>query len=123
MDPTGFQRLKYLWYVHNIILDVIRNKQDALEIQRVMQNFIKEEVKLNMKERKGLILNTKSKMAKYLGALVTYYDTKSVIVVTLALGSQPRQGFTKVWVKSELGSHISWSQECKRVWRNEPPHS
>jgi hypothetical protein len=39
------------------------------------------------------------------------------------LGSQPRQGFTKVWVKSELGSHISWSQECKRVWRNEPPHS
>jgi hypothetical protein len=72
-----------------------------------MQNFIKEEVKLNMKERKGLILNTKSKMAKYLGALVTYYDTKSVIVVTLALGSQPRQGFTKVWVKSELGSHIS----------------
>jgi hypothetical protein len=60
-----------------------------------------------MKERKGLILNTKSKMAKYLGTLVTYYYTKFVIVITLALGLQPRQGFAKVQVKSELGSHIS----------------
>jgi len=44
-----------------------------------MQNFIKEELKLDMKERKGLILNTKSEMAKYLGALVTYYDTGNVM--------------------------------------------
>jgi hypothetical protein len=62
-------------------------------------------------------------MAKYLGTLVTYYYTKFVIVITLALGLQPRQGFAKVQVKSELGSHISWSQESKRVWRNEPPYS
>ncbi len=43
---------------------VIGSKQDALEIQRAMQNFIKEELKLNMKEQKGLILSAKSKMAK-----------------------------------------------------------
>jgi hypothetical protein len=58
---------------------VIGSKQDALEIQRVMQNFIKEELKLDMKEQKGLILSAKFEMAKYLGALVTYYGTKSVI--------------------------------------------
>jgi hypothetical protein len=40
-----------------------------------MQKFIKEELKLNMKEQKGPILSAKSKMAKYLGTLVTYYDT------------------------------------------------
>jgi hypothetical protein len=32
-----------------------------------------------MKEQKGLILSTKSKMAKYLGALVTYYSTGNVM--------------------------------------------
>jgi len=37
------------------------------------------------------------------------------VVVTLALGSQPRQGLAKVRAKSELGSHISYSRECNRV--------
>jgi hypothetical protein len=58
---------------------VIGSKQDALEIQRAVQNFIKEELKLDMKERKGPILSAKSEMAKYLGALVTYYGTGSVM--------------------------------------------
>jgi hypothetical protein len=44
-------------------------------------------------------------------------------VTTLALGLQPRQGLTKVWAKSEPESHISCSQECKKVWKYEPPHS
>jgi len=43
-------------------------------------------------------------------------------VTTLALGSWRRQGLTKVWVKSEAGTHISYSQECGRVWGNEPSH-
>jgi hypothetical protein len=44
----------------------------------------------------------------------------ALVVTTLALGSRPRQGFAKVRAKNELGSHISCSQECKKVWRNEP---
>jgi hypothetical protein len=44
-------------------------------------------------------------------------------VATLASGSQSRQGLTKMQTKSESGSHISCSQECRRVWRSEPPHS
>ncbi len=58
---------------------VIGSKQDALKIQRVVQNFIKEELKLDMKERKGPILSKKFEMAKYLGALVIYYGTGSVM--------------------------------------------
>jgi hypothetical protein len=50
-----------------------------LEIQRAMQNFIKEELKLDMKEWKGPILSAKSEMAKYLGALITYYSIGSVM--------------------------------------------
>jgi len=47
----------------------------------------------------------------------------SIIVATLALGSQPRQGLAMVRAKNELGSNISCSRECKRMWRNEPSHS
>jgi hypothetical protein len=46
-----------------------------------------------------------------------------MFVVTLALGLQPRQGLAKVRAKRKLGSHISCSRECKRVWGNEPSHS
>jgi hypothetical protein len=61
------------------VLGVIGSKQDALEIQKVVQNFIKEELKLNMKERKSSISSAKSKMAKYLGTLITYYSTGNVM--------------------------------------------
>ncbi len=42
------------------------------------------------------------------------------VVTTLTLGSQPRQGLTKVRAKNEFRSHISCSQECKRVWGMNP---
>jgi hypothetical protein len=51
------------------------------------------------------------------------YPSHKQRVATLALGSQPRQGLAKVRAKNELGSFISCSWECKRVWGNEPPHS
>jgi len=44
-------------------------------------------------------------------------------VGTLTLGSQTRQGLVKVQAKYEVGSHISCSRECKKVWGNEPSHS
>ncbi len=44
------------------------------------------------------------------------------VITTLALGSQPRQRLTKMWAKSEPGSHILCSQECKKMQGNEPPH-
>jgi len=51
------------------------------------------------------------------GFKVTHH-TKSVsgrwlLVITLALGLQPKQGLAKVWAKSEPKSYISCSRECK----------
>jgi hypothetical protein len=40
----------------------------------------KEELKLDMKEWKGPILNAKSKMAKHLG-VVTYYGSRNVMEI------------------------------------------
>jgi hypothetical protein len=42
-------------------------------------------------------------------------------VVTLTLGSQPREGFTKMKAKNEPRNHILCSRKCKKVWGNKPP--
>jgi len=44
------------------------------------------------------------------------------IVTTLTLGSQPKQGFARLQAKGEAGSHTTYSQECEKVWGNEPSH-
>jgi len=44
-------------------------------------------------------------------------------VTTLALGLWLRQGLAKVQAKMKPKSHISCSRECKRVRKNELPHS
>jgi hypothetical protein len=43
-----------------------------------------------------------------------------IIVTTLTSGSWPRQEFVIMQAKIESKNHISFSQECKRVWGNEP---
>jgi len=43
-------------------------------------------------------------------------------VATLALDSQPRQGFARLWAKREARSHTTYSRECEKVWGNELSH-
>lgn len=75
-EKEGLERLKYLRYADNIILGVMGTKRDALDIIKAVQNFPQEELELDINEHK--ILHAKSGMAKYLGALVIYYGTRSV---------------------------------------------
>jgi hypothetical protein len=48
---------------------------------------------------------------------IRFHDlhANEISVATLTLGSRPKQGLAKVRAKNEPGSHISCSQECKRV--------
>jgi hypothetical protein len=63
----------------------------------------------------------KSSMAQQLGQLGEL--TLILGVMTLALGSWLRQIHVKVGVESETQESHSHSQECERMWRNEPTHS
>jgi len=45
-----------------------------------------------------------------------------LVVATLALGSWPKQGFARLRAKKEVGSRTTYSQECEKVWVNEPSH-
>jgi len=47
---------------------------------------------------------------------------RPIVVATLALGSRPRQGFTRLQAKREVGSHTKYSRECEKVWGNEPSY-
>jgi hypothetical protein len=42
-----------------------------------------------------------------------FYDNLSI--VTLALGSRPRQGFARLRAKREVGSHTTYSWDCEKV--------
>ncbi len=46
-----------------------------------------------------------------------------LVVATLTLGSRPRQRGCKGAAKKKPGSHITYSQECRKVWGSEPSHS
>jgi len=75
----------------------------------------------------GVIVPMRPRLKLKVNMAIPLIDTQlyqhMVSVTTLALGSWLRQGITKVRAKSDLGSHISCSWECKKVRRNEPPHS
>jgi len=45
-----------------------------------------------------------------------------VVVVTLALGLRPRQGFARLQAKREAMNHTTYFRECEKVWGNEPSH-
>lgn len=90
-EKEGLKRLKYLRYADNIILGVIGSKQDALDIRKAVQNFLQEELKLDINEQKSKILHAKSEMAKYLGALVIYYGIGSVEILSTDKVSDVKQ--------------------------------
>jgi hypothetical protein len=62
----------------------------------------------------------------FLGLLLCQSHFKSYVwakcVATLTLGLWLKQGLAKVRAKTEPENHISCSQECKKMWGNEPSH-
>jgi hypothetical protein len=72
----------------------------------------------------GWLLNEECKSCneKLVGAR-DWIEVKGNFVATLALGSRPRQRGCKGAGQEEGGSHITYSQECKKVWGSEPSHS
>jgi hypothetical protein len=55
---------------------------------------------------------------------VTRLQAKREAQESHSLGSQPKQGVTRLQAKREAQeSHFSCSRECERMWGNEPSHS
>jgi len=61
------------------------------------------------KKMKQLYINVLNNIHAWFSSPLRY------IVTTLALGSQPKQGFARLQAKTEVGSHTTYSQECEKV--------
>jgi hypothetical protein len=121
--------VRNVMFVESDWLQSLLESQTVLNIQIIMQTHIRYETsQKNVNVLKFLLLFFNFYIKSYnfpsLLPKVTFnYVCHVACVATLILDSQLRQELTKVRANSELGSHISYSQECKRVWRNEPSHS
>ncbi len=98
-----FRFLPWLWWLFNkIYLKICSGKRQGFFFSR------------------GKLIHRSIWTWNWKGILKGKVRHMCIYVVTLTLGSWPRQ-----WCKprGKPGSHISCSQECRRMWGNEPSHS
>lgn len=75
LSPSGDEgpkRLKYLRYADNILLGLKGSKQDGIAIRQAVQTFLQQKLKFDINEQTSPVLNARSEMAKFLGALIQY---------------------------------------------------
>jgi len=75
LSPSGGEgpkRLKYLRYADNILLGLKGSKQDGIAIRQAVQTFLQQKLKFDINEQTSPVLNARSEMTKFLGALVQY---------------------------------------------------
>jgi hypothetical protein len=69
-DPD-YRRLKYVRYADDFCLALIGPYEEAKVIKQQLQDFLREELKLDLSEEKTLITHTRSQAAKFLGYEIT----------------------------------------------------
>lgn len=79
-DPMdeGYKRLQYTRYADDFLIGIIGSKQDAIEVKRVLTNFLADKLKLELSQEKTLITNS-SKTAKFLGYEVAITRENSTV--------------------------------------------
>lgn len=64
--------LKYLRYADNILLGFKGSKQDGIAIRQAVQTFLQHKLKFDINEQTSPVVNARSEMTKFLGALIQY---------------------------------------------------
>jgi hypothetical protein len=77
LDP-GYRRLKYVRYADDVLLGFSGPKAEAVEIKRILGQFLREELKLELSEEKTLITHAHTGKARFLGydIVAQHADTK-----------------------------------------------
>jgi group II intron reverse transcriptase/maturase len=66
-----YRRLKYVRYADDFLLGFTGTKAEAEEIKRQLQEFLRDELKLELSEAKTLITHARSEAARFLGYEIT----------------------------------------------------
>jgi group II intron reverse transcriptase/maturase len=69
-DPD-YRRLNYVRYADDFLLGFVGSRAEAEEIKQQLRMFLREELKLELSERKTLITHARSEAARFLGYEVT----------------------------------------------------
>lgn len=73
LSPSeGAKKLKYLRYADNILLGVKGSKQDGIAVRDAVKTFLQQKLKFDVDEEASPVLNARSEMTKFLGALIQY---------------------------------------------------
>ena len=77
-DP-GYRRLRYVRYADDILLGFAGPKAEAEEIKRLLAQFLREELTLELSETKTLITHARTDAARFLGYEITTQHADHVI--------------------------------------------
>jgi group II intron reverse transcriptase/maturase len=113
-DPSdpGFRRLKYVRYCDDWLLCLAGPKHEAKEIKSRIQQFLHDELKLELSESKTLITHAASQAARFLGyeLRAQHEDTK------LTRGRRAVNGVMGLYVPNAV-----IRERCARYMRNGSP--
>ena len=77
-DP-GYRRLRYVRYADDILLGFAGPKAEAEEIKGRLAQFLQEDLKLELSERKTLITHARTSAARFLGYEITTQHANQII--------------------------------------------
>lgn len=74
-DDPDYRRLRYIRYADDFLLGVTGPRHEAEEIKRLLGEFLRDTLKLELSENKTLITHARTSPARFLGyEVVTYHD-------------------------------------------------
>lgn len=74
-----FLNIKYLRYADDILIGVIGNRKHATDIRKDIQEYLSNELQLEINEEKSAIYHAKTERCHFLGAEIIYRDTSKII--------------------------------------------
>ena len=81
-DPN-FKRLYYIRYVDDFVVGVIGSRQEAVEIQKKIEVFMKNQLNLNLNSKKTIIYHFSKNPIFFLGALIKGNWEKKKQIITI----------------------------------------
>ncbi len=81
VDDPNFRRLRFIRYADDFLLGFIGPKEEAEEIKQQLEQFLREQLKLELSQAKTLITHARSETARFLGyeVAVAQEDSKRTL--------------------------------------------
>jgi len=115
-DPSdpNFRRLRYVRYADDFLLSLVGTKEEAEEIKRRLETFLRDELKLELSKTKTLITHARSEVARFLGYEITiqHEDTKRTMRGNIRTKCRSVNGAVELRIPADV-----LNEKCKQYIR------